>query len=706
MHNDRTKYFAADEAEYLIPFLQNRSKTWFDSLAQINYLDKLRRSWLAYYGVYYDDSHAITYGGETGELVNFPVNHYRNIATHILNMVTSTRPAFQAKAINTDSKSSIQVTLANGLLEYYMRQARLEDYLKKATEFAVVMGSGYIKMDWNATAGDIYDYIEPEYETKINEQTGEEELVLDENGEPVAKSEGYPIREGDVEFTVLSPFDVVFDSTKEDGKHDWQLCRSFKNKFDLAAKYPEFQESIVALKTKSDIQKSRITLSPYDETVDVPVYEFYHRPSEALPKGRYVIYLSEDVVLYDGILPYRNLPIFRISFSDILGTPYGYTPLFDLLPVQDMVNSLYSTIATNQTAFGIQLVGAERDSGITPSQLTSGLTLLEINPGSKMPEPINLTRTPAEIFNFVQSLEKVMETLSGISSVVRGNPEASLRTGNALALVLSQSVQFASGLQQQYIKLIEDVGTNLIRLLQDFAEVPRIAHISGLSSASYMREFTRENISSINRVIVDAGNALASTPAGRLEIATQLINMGLIKSPEQFMSVLTTGKLENLTENENKELILIRQEKERMIDGSVPVMAVLTDDHNLHIREHRAALADVEIRQDPEVVQRVLDHIQEHFNILSNPEVAQILMSLGQQPIQMAPPPPPMPPNISQQEADAAGALMTNSEAQTLNPAASAENMRNAQMPSPPAPFEGAPMTPEQNMAKISGGGQ
>ena len=71
-----------------------------------------------------------------------------------------------------------------------------------------------------------------------------------------------------------------------------------------------------------------------------------------------------------------------------------------------------------------------------------------------------------------------METISGISSVTRGNPEASLKSGTALALIQSMSLQFISGLQQNYVKLIEDVGTNLINILKDYAKTPKTIAIS------------------------------------------------------------------------------------------------------------------------------------------------------------------------------------------------------------------------------------
>lgn len=691
----KDEYFAASEdPENLVEYLERRSSAWFQVLTESNYMDKIQRSWQSYHGVYYEDSHAINFGGEQGELVNLPINHYRNIAQNILTMVTSTRPAFQARAVNTDYKSQAQTTLANGLLEYYMRDKRLEQKLKSAVEYAIVMGSGYIKMEWNSTTGTIQSYGDDTFDP----QTGE-------------AVEGKPMYDGDMEFSVMSPFDVVFDTTKENSCHDWQLCRTFKNKFDLAAKFPELEDEILAVKSKSETASRRVSLSPFDETVDVPVYEFFHRPTEALPEGRYVIYLNKDTILISTKLPYRKLPIFRISPSDILGTPYGYTSMFDLLPIQDAVNSLYSTILTNQHTFGVQNIFATRDANITMAELSSGLNLIEGDPGVAPPQALNLTQTPQEIFSFLQMLERSMEVVSGINSVARGNPDPkqNLRSGNALALVQSQALQFISGLQQSYIHLIEDVGTNIILMLQDFAETPRIAEIAGKASASLMQEFTGEDLSSIHRVIVDAGNALAQTTAGRLEMATQMLQMNLIKTPEEYLAVVTTGKLEVMTEGQNKELLTIRAENEELFSGKVDVRAILTDEHNLHIREHRAVLADPKLRQDVDLLDRVLGHIQEHLNILANqdPMVQQTLIQLGQQPIML---PPPMPPQGGNGEAPPVQApgqesqLMTNPAAMSADPLAAAQT----ELPTPALPPEqamnGAPVTAQDAFSRLIGG--
>lgn len=613
-------YFAAKEPTDTASALLKRSNTWFKSLDTTGYLGKLRTMWAAYHGAYYSsdgDPHAILFSGEQGELVQMGVNHLRNIGQHMLNMITSTRPMMQARSINTDYKSLTQTKLANGLLDYYMRDHRLEEYLKTAVEYAIVFGSGYVKMEWNSTKGDVYD---------INEELGIE------------------IREGDLEFTNLSPFDVLFDNNREDNKHDWVLVRTFKNRHDLAAKYPEYNDKIQALPSKIQMEAFSAYAFTHDETDLVAVYEFYHKRTDALPDGRYLLFMSEDVVLLDSPMPYRNLPVYCISPSRFLGTPFGYTPLFDLIPLQDAVNSLYSTILTNQTAFGVQNILVPKGADVSIAELSGGLNIIEANTQFGEIRPLNLTNTPKEIFEFVGMLEKTMETISGVNAVSRGNPDPNLRSGNALALVQSMTLQFMSGLQQSYVALVEDLGTGIINTLKDHAAVPRVRAIVGKSNRTYLKEFTGEDLDSVSRVVVDIGNPLARTTAGRVEMAEQMLQMGVIKTPEQYFSVINTGQLDVMTEDTQSELLLVKSENERLVSGD-PVIAALTDDHLLHIKEHRVVLADPELRFNQDLAGRVVAHIQEHIDLLRNTD-PQLLQLLGQQPLS---PPGGTPPNMQQQ---------------------------------------------------------
>lgn len=617
-----SEYFAAQEAEKTTATLLHKANAWYNQVYTNGYLLKVRDSWMSYHGAHYSSSmgsHRISFGGEQGELVQLAVNHYSNIATHMLQMITANRPAFQARATNTDEASQVQAKLATNLLDYYMREKRLEKYLRRAVEYAVVLGSGFIKMEWNATTGEIFD---------VNEETGAE------------------IREGDAEFTNLSPYDVVFDTTKETAEnHDWVICRSFKNKFDLAAKYPELANRIKGLNTKSDLLKFRFEMFAYDETDDIPVYEFFHRRTEAMPDGRYILFLESDIILMDTVMPYRALPVYRISPRDILGTPYGYTPMFDLLPLQEAVNSLYSTILTNQHAFGVQNIYVPRGADISFKSLEGGLNIVEGVAGAGKPESLNLTNTPGEVFKFLQMLEQQMETLSGVNSVARGNPEASLKTGTALALVQSMALQFISGLQQQYVQLIEDVGTGLINMLKDFAAVPRIAMIAGKRNKTYVEhEFSGEDLSQINRIIVDMGNPISRTNAGKLQMASELIQYGQA-TPQQYVNVLVTGQLDSTTDDTQNEQMTIQRENERLAEG-LPVKSFALDQHLEHIKCHRSVISDYEIRMDDNKNAAILSHIMEHIDHLRTTDPG-LLSMMGEQPLgpQGGSPPNPQQPD-------------------------------------------------------------
>lgn len=687
------RYFAADTPDKAVETLMEKSKGWFKGITDTDYIDKIKRSWRAYHGQYYDRGHRLSSGGENGELVNLAVNHYRNLARHIHVMVTSTRPSFRCRAINTDKKSLIQANLGNGLLDYYMRELKLEVIIKDAVEYAIILGSGYIKLEWNSTKGKIHDYVEPEEDDIFDYD--EDGIPVDEQGYQLKP---YPIYEGDVEFKLLSPFDVVFDPTKQNyNENDWVLCRSFINKFDLAEKYPELRESILQQETKDQIDKvSRRVLSQnIDETTDIAVYEFFHKRTESMPNGRYLLYVDGETVLTDTVMPYRDLPIYRITPSHILGTPYGYSDMFDLLPLQDMLNSLYSTAATNINAFGVQNILNPRGNDVSIEQVSDGMNFIEYNATMGKPEALNLVSTSPEVYQMMQLLEKSMETLSGVNSVARGNPEQSLRSGNALALVQSQALQFVSGLQQSYIQLLEDIGTGLLNLLKDFANVPRIAAISGLNNSTEMREFKSDDIKSINRVVVDVGNALMSTTAGRAQVAENLLQMGLINSPEKYLMVLNTGNLDYLTEGKMDEMMTIKGENEAMIRGE-EVIAIFSDNHALHIKEHRDVLADYMLRRDPELVQSVLDHMQEHINLLQTTD-PNLLAIIGEQPLA---PPGGTPVNQADPNIPTQGG-----PAETLDP-----NMGNPEMPNIPTPAgEGdilpeQPTTPEELMAQNSKG--
>ena len=217
--------------------------------------------------------------------------------------------------------------------------------------------------------------------------------------------------------------------------------------------------------------------------------------------------------------------------------------------------------------------------------------------------------------------------------------------------------------------MIEDVGTGMIQILQSYATEKRIALITGKANTTYLKEFKGTDLSNINRVRITVGNALAKTIAGRTEIATNLLQMGMVKTPEQFMTVLNTGRIDPLFEGDQKQLILIQKENEWLMEGQIPAI-LETDWHMTHINEHQAVLADPAIRMNQELVDIVMTHIKGHYAYLTGGAGNDpgFLAALGQQPIAppqmapmngMTPPPGPQPGNAveAQQGQDLAATM-------------------------------------------------
>lgn len=642
-------YWASVPSKEIADEILDRREKYYEYLSLSGRLDLYRRSWAYYYRPRLTGA-SLQSGGEQGELTTLSINHFRNLLSHLETMTVQQRAAFEPRATNSDVKSQSQVILAAGLLDFYMREKKLERHLVQAVKEALIYGEAFCRVEWDATSGD-------EYGT-----TGT----------------GATVYQGDIKFSNYTPLDCIRDFTKPAPNLDsYFILREFHNKYDLAAKFPDLEKEI--LEDSADmLELARTTTINYlalEDSDNIPVYTLIHKPTPALPSGRYCQVLDNGTVLLDGPLPYKEAHVYRIAPDEEDGTVFGYSVSMDLLPMQEGLDILYSTAMTNQATFGVQNILVQKGSDLSVSQVAGGLNMLEYDGKGNAPAPLNLTQTPPEIFNFMGQIEKLMETISGVNSVARGNPEASLKSGAALALVQSMAIQFSQNLQRAYAQLIEDTGTGTINILKDFAAVPRVAEIAGKSNRPLMREFTGDDLNAINRVMVDMGNAMTRTTAGKVNLAESLMKNNLIDNADQYIQVVNTGRLEPIIEGKQAQLLLIKGENE-MLSENKPVRALITDDHQKHILEHTTVLSNPEIRQDPNnpIVAATLAHIQEHIDMMNDPSVQHIGAILHKEVI-----PGPQPPQPQMQDGGTADMLNT---APPVVQQAAGVNLPN--MPQPP----------------------
>lgn len=604
------EYFATADRQKIGKEVMNKVDQYYNYLQQFGRMRAWRRSYDYYYRGWMRGAR-VNRTGKQDEYWTTNVNEYRNILLHLTNQTTAQKLVYEPQAKNSDYKSQAQTIVALNVLDYYNRALQLDHLHKKACEYSLVFGEGHLTLEWNAKAGQDF----------------------------MAGDQGEVIKSGDLECAVLTPMDVVRDMTAQNYEDcQWKVIRKFKNRFDLVASYPDLADKIMNTATNYEtLRNLRFSVNKQIDTDFIPVWTFYHDRSPILPQGRMVQLLADDLILLDGPLPYRTVPDYRMTPDDQINSVFGYTVGFDLLPLQEALDGLYSIILTNQASFGVQNIAMPTGANIAVNALGEGLNLITYDPKFGAPSALNLVATPAEIFKFIDVLTARMETIAGLNSVVRGNPEASLKSGAALALVASQSIQFNSGLAQSYANIVEDVGTGIVNNLQDFAKSPRMIAIAGKNNAPLMMEFKGDDIVNIDRVSVNLGNPLSRTIAGKLQIADNLLQSQLIKTPEEYITVATTGRLEPLYEGPQRENLLIKAENERLGQGE-QVAALMTDGHKQHILEHMVVLSSPSARENPQIVQAALGHIQQHIQLLQTGDP--MILSLNGQPV---PPPPPAP---------------------------------------------------------------
>jgi hypothetical protein len=613
------QYWATLPSDDLPNWLVRKVDAYYEYCSKYGFMDRWRRAYMAYYGMSETgtDTTRLNQAGTNGELYVLKVNHFRSLLQNLLVLICQQPPAIQPKASNTDSQSMNQTILAKSVIDYYMREQNAEKFLNEAAEFSLFGAEGFVTLTWDATAGQ---------EAGINPDTGK------------------PFYDGDAKFKSFHPIDVIREcATDSNESSKWYIVREFENKYDLAAKFPEFASDLISIQKSPDFMNKYNYVS-YDmaDCDDIPTYTFYHEPTDAVPNGRLFKYVTNDLWLTDTSLPYKHLPVYGMRPAKWFGTRFGYTVAYDMMGIQKNIDALNSVVATNQMNYGIQNIVVERGSEVNVVGLAQGLNAIEVNPGSKPPTPLNLVQTPGEIFSQIQNLVKEMETLSGINSTARGNPEESLKSGTALALVAAQAIQFNSGLQKSYNNLIQDVCTGLIEILQLFANTPRIAAIAGKSNRSRVKEFKGEDLANISRVVCESVNPISKTAAGRLQMAQDLLQIpNMIQTPQHYFEVVETGTLEPMLEHQTSQMIYIRSENEELADGN-KVQALVTDQHLIHIHEHSTVLDSIEARQNPAIIKNTTDHIQDHINQLKTADPA-LLQALGQQPIPKPQPPQPSP---------------------------------------------------------------
>lgn len=631
-------YFATLEIDQLLPKLVDKIQKYNDHCERSGKRERWEKAHKLYYGEHMNESTGrattIATSGDNGQLKAYAVNYFRTLCKRTLSIATAQKPSYDPRAKNTDLKSQQQTRLANNILDAYVTEKRLGRHQQNTAERSLVYSDAYLYMPWNTTLG------RPQAIQRAPAEDGTETEKI--------------LYEGDIDPVAKSPFDVMYDpKLRAWSQNRWVIVREFENKWDLATRHPQFRDAIIGLDPDSSLDMRSKTLRAGfhlddDEADLVPVYHFYHLRCDSAPNGRYVKFIDQKIWCFDGAIPYRKrLPVFRMTPGEVFDSADGYSDSNDILVMQQVLNTLYSTVFTNQQALGLQVVWLPDGCEVSPVQLGNGLAVLKGGPPGTQPVPLQLMGTSPELFKNIEFNKNAMVELMGLNNAILGNEQQNLKSGVALARLQAMAIQYSSSFQKAWAELLEDTGTFLLELLQDFAKTERMVALAGKHNKGAMMSFTGDDLDMIERVSVDLGNPLQNTATGRMEMADNLLAKGAIDA-KQYIQVASTGNLETVTEAAQSQQELIRKENESLMEGK-PVRAMVGDHHLMHAQEHMTVindpfLRDLAARGDAmamQVIEQTTQHVLEHKGLHETQDPFFSLIS-GEPP----PPPPPMMPGM------------------------------------------------------------
>lgn len=615
----------------------------------------------AYYG--WDTGSGVTWrvdrDGEVGELTSIRINRARTALRSLIGLLTQAPYSWRPKARNGGASPRSAVLLASNLLEHYWDNQGWQARCVAWAEGAGVASEAYQVLLWNEEKGKAAGL---EYQQPDPNAGPAPEGAPAPAAAPMPKAE---VREGGVEPHLLFPWDVFRDEDVRNADDGQWICVRIvhPNKWDLVDQYPK---DINGAETASTIKSAQVDAGlPLPESRQlsgvnseaIAVYHFFHKKTRLVPNGRHTILISNTCVLRDGDLDYPDVPVVRLALEEQLDTPWGYSSWWDTLGAQQLADGLQTSIASNQAALATQSIAMEEGTR-SDIDSVSGLKAFYFPRGATLPQPLQLTATPKEVFEHLGELYGHQTDMVGLNDVVQGQPDTAQMNAQAFALLASMAVQRNGPSQKAFLNGVAKLGQMLLAILRDKVSTKRQTAIAGKQATeSVLRDVEWEgaDLDPIEATPVTIGNPLEQTQAGRYQLLQLYMALpGVVKDPVDIQQVVETGRLEQALESPRMQELAIAAENEMLQDGGQPPV-LWTDDHPMHARKHRAVMDYADVRTNKDLAAAVKTHLDWHYREYwglpegQPPEMdpqypVRMRLLLGQQPPPEAPGPMPGPP--------------------------------------------------------------
>lgn len=515
-----------------------------------------------------------------------------------------------------DERDVKSAKVSKKIIKSIKNKLKLQSIIAQGIKWSEVCGTCFYKITWNSDKGQV--------------------VGLDEGGRPV--------KSGEVEVSVVSPFEIYPDNLVTEKLEELQSIihakaystEEVKAMFDVTVKGQDVNvysldsvnSSIGGLGFNGTMPK----MIESRKSDSVLVIERYNRPNATYPNGRLTI-VAGDKLVYDGDLPYkigsddeRDFPFVKQTAIDEPGSFFGTSIIERLIPVQRAYNAVKNRKHEfiNRLSMGVLSVedGSVdldnlEDEGLSPGKI------LVYRQGSSEPKYLQGESLPNGLSDEENALLEEFNKISGVNDILNSSSLSSNISGTALELLISQDEERLNASIESIRGANIEIARKILKLYKQYAIFPRLARIVGENGQVELFYFSSCDISSDDVEIENVSSGLSSMTQRR-EMIFSLLEKGIFNDENGQLSskmkckifeMLGMGNWESAQDLNELHIKKAGSENLKMLDG-VNCKVSEIDEDNLHINEHIAFMlgSDYEkMSMKNANLERVfLEHIRAH----------------------------------------------------------------------------------------------
>lgn len=528
------------------------------------------------------------------------------------------RPIMSIVPASTDDSDLKTAKLCKKILNSIYNKHEISSLICSATKWSEVCGTSFYKVIWNSN-----------------------------KGETVAKNDDKSVKIGDIDISVLSPFEIYPDNICCEDIDDCQSIihakayhvNDIKTIYGVDIKGEDI--NVFSLDNTSQGlgglgYSSRATkVISSIKTDHALVIEKYEKPSKLYPNGRLIIIAGNKLVHY-GELPFINradgekgFPFVKQVSIEQTGCFWGTGIVERLIPVQRAYNAVKNRKHEflNRISMGVLTVedGSVDLDNLEEEGLSPG-KILVYRQGSSAPRFMTTNTVPSDFEKEEQALLAEFMVISGVSDILNSSSAYTNLSGVALQLLIEQDESRISPTSDRIKDSIKKLGGQILRLYKQFATVPRLFKIMGDNGELEVVYFMSSDISSED-IVFESDAEITESLAQRRSMVFELLKAGLLYDENgkltnrmrlKALDLLGFGIWENATDINELHTKKAANENFEMLNGNKNKVCEI-DNHDLHINEHIAFMLGNEYKQssNAQIEQQFLNHIREHKQMMS-----------------------------------------------------------------------------------------